>query len=104
MDELPLGRELLDQVELVAVCGQHRNARLRRGQKNQRVVQALLALVWLEPLRPRERARDDAGVRPDLRIGRHQPAGRNAGEQLGIVVLQRRPTWSRRIGIRDTNR
>ncbi len=104
VDELPLGSELLDQVELDAVRGQHRDACLGGRQEDECIVQALLALMRLKPLRPRQRAGDDPGVGPDLRIGCHQPAGRNAREQLRVMILHRRPTRSRRIGVGDTAR
>src|ERR1700689_556065 len=73
MDELACWGELLDQVEFVAVRGQYWDARLRGRQEYQRVVQAFLALIRLETLRARQRARDHPGIRPDPSVRRHQP-------------------------------
>ena len=102
MDELTLAGELLDEIEFVPVCRQHGNANLCRGQKNQRIVQALLTLIRLKPLRSGQRASDDAGIRPDLRIRRHQPAWGNAGEQFRVMILDRQPTRPRWICVGDT--
>ena len=74
VDELTLGGKLLDEIEFVPIGGQHGNANFGCGQENQRIVQTLLTLIRLKPRRAGQRAGDDAGIRPDLRIGRRQPA------------------------------
>ena len=103
-DEPAHGGDLLDEIEPVAVRGQHRDARLGGNQENQRVVQAFVALVRLETLRAREQARDHPGIHPHLRVGRQQPARRDGREQLAVTVPRRRPAGSRRIGVGDTDR
>ena len=67
VDEPSLGRDLLDQVELVTVRGQHRQPRLCGGKQDQSIVEALLALGRLVALRPRQRSRDQPRLDPDVR-------------------------------------
>jgi hypothetical protein len=65
---------LLDQVELIPVRGQDRDAGLRGSQEDEHIIQAFLALMRLETLRACKRARDHTGIRPDLSVRRYQPA------------------------------
>ncbi len=73
MDELTLRGDLLDKVEFIPIPGQNWNPRLCGRQEDQRIIQAFLALIRLEALRPRECAGDHAGISPDLCVRFEQP-------------------------------
>ncbi len=75
--EPPFGRELLEEVELVAVGREHSQAGPCRREQDQRVVEALLALVALKTLRSRQRACHEPRLGPSRRVGHEQPRGRH---------------------------
>jgi hypothetical protein len=104
MDELAFWSDLLDAIEFVSVRGPDRDAGLRGGQENQRVIQTFLALIGSESLRACEDARDHAGILADLGIRRHQPAGRDGRKQRTVVIAERGPVGPRKIGVRHTHR
>ena len=72
MDESAVRGELLDGIELGPVRGQQREPGLRCRQEDEGVVQAFLALMPLEALGSRQRARDQARFGPDIWVGGQQ--------------------------------
>ena len=101
MDEPPFAGDLLDQVEIVAVAGQHRDARSGSGQKDQRVVEASIALMRLETLGTGQSPRDNPGGDPYVRIGAEYPIGRDGIQNRYIMVALFAPTRMCRIRIAD---
>src|SRR6266404_6442284 len=101
IDEPNFGRDLLDQVKLVAVGRQHRQSSSSGGQQDQCIVEALFPLVRLKCLCPRQCPGDQPGIDPDLCIGVEYTIFRDAVEERGIMVTHRRPSMV--IGIADAN-
>ena len=102
MNEPTLGRDLLDDIEFVAVGRQHRQPRLGGGQIDQRIVQAFLSLMFLKALHSRQRAGDHAGFQPRLPVRHDEPGFRHGVDQSRVVVTDGLPSlkWTPFVGPR----
>ena len=66
MNEPPLRRKLLYQIEFAPICRKHRQTGARSRQEDECIVQALFALMALEILCSGQSAGDRPGLGPNL--------------------------------------